>query len=176
VILVQTKLQGAYIIDPERMEDERGFFARTWCRREFQKLGLNANLVQCNVSFNRKRGTWRGMHYQTVPFEEAKLVRCTRGAISDVLVDLRRNSSTYKEHVTVELSAENGRMFYIPEGCAHGFVTLEDYTEVFYQMSEYYSAGSAQGFRWNDPSFGIRLPVDVTVISDRDRNYPDFAF
>jgi len=173
MIFVQSKLQGAYVIEPERLEDERGFFARTWCRKEFQQHGLNPRLVQCDISFNLKRGTWRGLHYQDAPYEEAKLVRCTSGAIYDVIVDLRPDSPTFKEHVAVVLSAENRRMLYIPERFAHGFIALENGTEVFYQMSEFYSAESARGFRWNDPSFGIRLPLEVVVISQRDRSYPD---
>lgn len=173
MIFQEAQLRGAYVIDPERLEDERGFFARTWCRREFREHGLNPELAQCNLSFNAKRGTWRGMHYQIAPHEEAKLVRCTKGAICDVIVDLRRDSLTYGKHTTVELSADNRRMLYVPERFGHGFITLEDDTEVFYQMSEFYSAESARGFRWNDPSFGIRLPVEVAVISDRDRSYPD---
>ena len=174
LLFKEAKLKGAYIIDLERLEDERGFFARAWCQREFRERGLNPRLVQCNVSFNLKRGTWRGMHYQT-PHEEAKLVRCTRGAIYDVIVDLRNDSPTFKEHVGVELSAENRRMLYVPEKFAHGFITLEDNTEVFYQMSEFYTAQSARGFRWDDPSFEIRLPLEVTVVSERDRQYPDFV-
>lgn len=176
MIFEQTRLKGAYIIEPERLEDERGFFARTWCHREFHERGLNPRLVQCNDSFNLKRGTWRGMHYQEAPHEEAKLVRCTRGAIYDVIVDLRHDSLTFKEHVAVMLSAENRRMLYVPERFAHGFITLEDKTAVFYQMSEFYSAASSRGFRWNDPSFNIRLPLDIAVIAERDRTYPDFAY
>src|SRR5437867_326014 len=136
MIFVQSKLQGAYLIEPERLEDERGFFARTWCQKEFLQHGLNPRLVQCDMSFNLKRGTWRGLHYQDAPYEEAKLVRCTSGAIYDVIVDLRPDSPTFKEHVAVVLSAENRRMLYIPERFAHGFITLENSTEVFYQMYE----------------------------------------
>ncbi len=170
----QTELSGAYVVDLEKIEDERGFFARSWCRSEFLETGLNANLAQCNVSFNAKRGTWRGMHYQIAPREEAKLVRCTRGVIWDVIVDLRSDSPTYRRHVAVELSAENRRMLYVPERFAHGFLTLSDDAEVFYQMSAMYSPAHARGFRWNDPAFGIRLPAGVAMISERDRSYPDF--
>lgn len=175
MIFQQTKLSGAYIIDPERLEDERGFFARTWCEKEFREQGLNPRLVQCNISFNLKKGTLRGMHYQMAPYEEAKLVRCTKGAIHDVIVDLRTDSPTFKECATFVLSSKNRQMLYIPEGFAHGFITLGDNTEVFYQMSEIYSEDCARGFRWNDPAFGIRLPLEVAVISDRDRNYPGFV-
>lgn len=174
MLFVESQLPGAYLIEPERLEDERGFFARTWCRKEFEQHGLNPCLVQCDISFNLERGTWRGLHYQAAPYEEVKLVRCTSGAIYDVIVDLRPDSPTFKEHLAVVLSAENRRMLYIPEGFAHGFITLEKSTEVFYQMSEFYSAESARGFRWNDPSFGIHLPLEVAVISQRDRSYPDF--
>jgi len=131
-------------------------------------------MVQCNISFNRKKGTWRGMHYQVPPHEEAKLVRCTMGSICDVIVDLRPDSPTFRDHESVTLSAANRQMLYIPEAFAHGFLTLEDNTEVFYQMSEFYAPESARGFRWNDPCFGIRLPLEVTAISDRDRDYADF--
>jgi dTDP-4-dehydrorhamnose 3,5-epimerase len=174
LIFEKTTLNGAYIIGPQRLEDERGFFARAWCQKEFQEQGLNPRLVQCNISFNHKRGTLRGMHYQVAPYEEVKLVRCTKGAIYDVIVDLRPDSPTFKKHLAVILSAENRKMLYIPEKFSHGFITLEDNTEVFYQMSEFYSARCARGFRWNDPAFQIQLPLEVAVISERDRNYPDF--
>lgn len=172
----ETGLKGAYIIEPERMEDERGFFARTWCRREFEEHGLNSGLVQCSISYNRNKDTLRGMHYQMAPHEEAKVVRCTRGCIFDVIVDMRPASPTHKRHVSVRLSADNRTMLYIPGGFAHGFQTLEDATEVFYQMSEFYHPESARGVRWNDPAFGIAWPDAVTRhISERDRNWPDFA-
>jgi dTDP-4-dehydrorhamnose 3,5-epimerase len=174
MIFTETILKGAYLIKPERLEDDRGFFARVWCRKEFENHGLNTALVQCNVSFNAFKGTLRGMHFQLHPHEEAKLVRCTMGAIYDVIIDLRKNSSTYLRHFGEILSAENRNMFYIPEGLAHGFITLEDRTEVFYQMSDFYNAESAKGVRWNDPAFGIQWASEVRVISERDRNYPDF--
>jgi len=174
LIFEETSLGGAYIGNAEQRRDQRGFFARTWCQKEFEEHGLNPRLVQCNISFNLTKGTLRGMHYQEATHEEAKLVRCTMGAICDVIVDLRPDSSTFRKHLTVTLSAENRNMLYIPEKFAHGFITLEDNTEVFYQMSEFYSQESAQGFRWNDPFFGIRLPLEVAVISERDRDYPDF--
>lgn len=171
---IETRLKGAYIIELEPIEDERGFFARSWCRKEFAEHGLNPNLVQCNISFNRKKGTVRGMHYQVKPYEEAKLVRCTRGAIYDVIIDLRSESPTFKQWVSVELSAGNCKMLYIPEGFAHGFQTLEDDTEVFYQMAEFYHPESARGLRWNDQAFAIKWLLPELVISKQDRNYPDF--
>jgi len=174
VVFEQTALPGAYVVDPELHRDERGFFARTWCKKEFEEHGLNPRLVQCNISFNARKGTLRGMHYQAAPYEEAKLVRCTMGAICDIIVDLRPESPTFGKHFAVTLSAENRKMLYIPERLAHGFITLADGTEISYQMSEFYSPESARGIRWNDPFFGIRLPLEVAVISERDRSYPDF--
>ena len=175
LIFHETQLPGAFIVDPDRLEDERGFFARTWCQREFADHGLNPLLVQCSISFNRRKGTWRGMHYQVEPHEEAKLVRCTRGRIWDVIVDLRSGSPTFRQHVSVELSADNRRMLYVPERFAHGFQTLEDETEVSYQISHYHAPQSARGFRWDDPAFAIRPPLEVTVISNRDRDYPNYT-
>lgn len=174
MIFTETKLNGAFIVEPELLKDERGFFARTWCKREFYSQGLNPNLLQCNVSFNKHRGTLRGMHYQAAPHEEAKLVRCTIGSIRDVIIDLRPESPTFKAWFSVELTAENRKMIYIPEGFGHGFITLQDNTEVFYQMSEFYAPECARGIRWNDPAFGIDWPEDVKVISERDNQYPDF--
>ena len=158
MIFTETRLAGAYLIEPERIEDERGFFARTWCRDEFERHGLNPRLVQCNVSYNARRGTLRGMHYQAKPHEEAKLVRCTRGAIYDVIVDLRPDSPTYRQWVAAELTAENRRMLYIPEGFAHGFQTLADETEVFYQMSELFHPESARGVRMTTRPWGSPGP------------------
>ena len=175
MIFQETKLKGSFIIEPERLKDERGFFARTWCKREFETRGLNPELVQCNISFNKKRGTLRGMHYQEAPREEVRLVRCTMGAIYDVIIDLRPDSQTFKQWFYVELTAKNRKMFYIPEGFAHGFLTLEHNTEVFYQMSEFYAPECARGVRWNDPNFGILWPVKVKVISEKDVQYPDFT-
>jgi dTDP-4-dehydrorhamnose 3,5-epimerase len=175
VIFAEAGLKGAFIIEPERLEDERGFFARSWCQREFEARGLNPRLVQCNISFNRKRGTLRGMHYQVSPHAEAKLVRCTMGAICDVIIDLRPGSRTFTQWLIAELTAENHRMLYIPEGFAHGFQTLEDNTEVFYQMSEFYHPECARGIRWNDPQFGIRWPLGDPIVSKKDQTYPDFV-
>lgn len=174
MILTPTPLQGAYVIDPERKEDHRGFFARTWCSEEAEANGLNGRVAQCSISFNTRKGTLRGMHYQAAPYGEAKLVRCTMGAIFDVIIDLRRDSPSYKKHIHVVLSAENRRMLYIPEGFAHGFQTLQDDTEVYYQMSQRYMPDHARGVRWNDPAFGIIWPEDSRTIADRDRSYPDF--
>lgn len=170
----ESQIPGVFSIHIEPMADERGFFARSWCQREFAANGLDDRIVQCNISFNARKGTLRGMHWQAAPFEEAKLVRCTRGAIYDVVVDLRRGSPTFKKWAGFTLTASNREMVYVPKGCAHGFLTLEDETEVFYQMSQFYNAESARGARWNDPAFGIDWPGEVTVISERDRNYPDF--
>jgi dTDP-4-dehydrorhamnose 3,5-epimerase len=172
VIFKETKLKGAFIIEPERIEDERGFFARTFCRNEFEAHGLNPHLVQCSVSFNKKKGTLRGIHYQTAPHEETKLVRCTRGAIYDVMLDLRPNSPTFKQWVSAELTGENRRMLYVPKGVAHGFQTLEDQTEVLYQMSEFYSPEYVRGVRWDDSSVVIQWPITRPILSERDRNLP----
>jgi len=174
MIFTETKLKGAYIIDLERFIDERGFFARSWCQREFEEHCLNPRLVQCNISFNISKGTLRGMHYQVSPCEEAKLVRCTMGAIFDVIVDLRPESPTFKHSFADIITAENRRMLYIPEGFAHGFLTLQADTEVHYQMSGFYSPDHARGVRWDDPAFGIQWPGEVLVVSGRDRSYPDF--
>jgi dTDP-4-dehydrorhamnose 3,5-epimerase len=174
VLFRETELPGAFVIELQKCEDERGFFARSWCQKEFEARGLNPRTVQCNVSFNKLKGTLRGMHYQVVPCAEAKLVRCTRGAICDVIIDLRRESVTYKQHVSEVLSSNNYKALFIPEGFAHGFQTLEDDSEVFYQMSAYYSPEHQRGLRYNDPAFKINWPIDVTMISDRDRNYEDF--
>ena len=170
----ETTLRGAYLIEPELLHDERGFFARTFCRDEFASHGLQPVFVQCNISFNSRRGILRGLHYQRQPHLEAKLVRCTRGTIYDVIVDIRKDSPTFKHWIAVELSAENRRMLYVPQGCAHGFQTMEDNSEVFYQMSETYRPELARGVRWNDPAFAIRWPVANPFISQRDAHFPDF--
>jgi dTDP-4-dehydrorhamnose 3,5-epimerase len=174
VIFKETLIKNLYIVEPEYVEDNRGFFARTWCAVEFKAHGLKSRVVQCNLSSNRRRGTLRGIHYQIAPRQEAKLVSCTRGAVYDVVVDLREHSSTFGEWVAFELTGDNHKMLYIPEGCGHGFQTLCDDTEVFYQMSEFYSPECARGVRWNDPGFRIAWPKIIEVISDRDSSYPDF--
>lgn len=172
---VETGLSGAYVIEPELTVDSRGFFARTFCCNEFASRGLNSDFAQCNISFNRSRGTLRGMHFQMEPYAEAKLVRCTQGAIYDVIIDLRRDSPTFTEWFAVELSAANRRMLYVPEGFAHGFLTLSDETEVLYQMSEFYHSECSTGVRWDDPAFSIEWPGMVNAISDRDQSFPDFS-
>lgn len=174
MIFTPTVLQGVFIIEQERSEDERGYFARTWCLREFKARGLNHRLAQCSTSLSRKQGTLRGMHYQTAPHMEDKLVRCIRGSVYDVVVDLRPDSPTYCRWTAAELTEESWKMVYVPAGCAHGFITLRDNTEVFYQISEFYTPAAVRGVRWNDPAFGIHWPVEITVISERDRSYPDF--
>ena len=170
----EIQIPGAFEIRLEPIKDERGFFARAWCRADFEARGLDAGLQQSNISFNARKGTLRGMHFQAAPFAETKLVRCTQGAIYDVVLDLRPTSPKFKQWAAVTLAAEIRNMVYVPKGCAHGFLTLQDETEVFYQMSEVYNAESARGVRWNDPAFGITWPEKVDVISDRDNNYPDF--
>jgi dTDP-4-dehydrorhamnose 3,5-epimerase len=175
VVFNQTKFPGVYLIDIEPRGDERGFFARTFCREEFAQRGLNPQVAQCNLSYSRKKGTLRGMHYQVAPRAEAKLVSCTSGTIYDVTIDLRTDSPTYCQWLAFELGGrERGRMLYIPEGFAHGFQTLEDHTQVFYQMSESYAPECALGVRWDDPAFGIRWPDGPRTISERDTSYPDF--
>lgn len=174
MIFNETRLPGVFEIHLEAMADGRGFFARIWCQREFEAKGLNGRLVQCSLSFSRRKGTLRGMHYQVAPHAEAKLVRCNKGAIYDVVIDLRPQSPTFKEWIAVVLTAEKRNMIYVPEGCAHGFLTLEDESEVTYQMSDFWNAESARGIRWDDPAFGITWPDNAEVVSERDRAYPDF--
>jgi dTDP-4-dehydrorhamnose 3,5-epimerase len=174
VIFTETLLPGAFVIDPEPHEDARGVFARTFCAHEFEARGLDAAIAQCGTSFNTRRGTLRGLHYQAPPAAETKLVRCTRGALFDVMVDLRPHSPSFLRHHAVVLSADNRRMAYVPKGFAHGFQTLEDDTEVFYQISEFCAPEHARGVRWDDPLFGIAWPDDERTIIERDRRYPDF--
>ena len=173
MLFIQTPVNGVFLVEPERISDERGFFARTWCGEEFQAHGLNPTLAQCSLSFSRRRGTLRGLHYQAAPHGEAKLVRCTRGAIFDVAVDLRPGSPTYLAWYGAELSGDNRVMLYVPEGCAHGQLTLADDTEVFYQMSAPYVPTAARGVRFDDPALGIAWPGEVLVVNQRDRTYPD---
>jgi dTDP-4-dehydrorhamnose 3,5-epimerase len=170
----ETPLAGAFLLDIEPREDDRGFFARTFCRREFEAHGLNPAVAQANTSFNRARGTLRGMHYQLPPAAESKLVRCTSGAVHDVIVDLRPESPTYLRHYGVELTAENRRQLYVPELFAHGFLTLTDGAEVSYQVGEFYTPGAERGIRWDDPALGIVWPIPVSVISDKDAAWPPF--
>ncbi len=175
MIFRQTQLPGAWLVEPERHSDERGFFARTWCRREFAAHGLASDLEQCSVSYNVRRGTFRGLHFQRPPHAEHKLVRCTRGALYDVLVDMRADSPQFGRWQAFELSAENRNLLFIPPGVAHGFLTLADDCEVFYQMSTGYEPAAAAGVRYDDPALGITLPEPVRVIAARDRQFPDFA-
>ena len=174
MIFTATALEGVYVIEPEQLKDHRGFFARTWCQREFDQHGLETELVQCSISFNEKSGTLRGMHYQTAPFQEVKVVRCTMGSIVDVIIDLRPDSPSFKMHFAIMLSAQNRKMLYIPKGFAHGFQTLEDHSEIFYQMNQFYASECARGIRWDDPAFGIRWPMDNPIMHERDRTYADF--
>jgi dTDP-4-dehydrorhamnose 3,5-epimerase len=175
MIFKETELNGVFLIEPERLEDNRGFFARAWCRKEFMAHGLTAAFVQSNISFNKHIGTLRGMHFQIAPHEEAKLVRCTMGAIYDVIIDLRPESSTFLRWIATELTAENRKMLYVPENFAHGYQALADKTEVFYQVSQFYVPDSERGVRFDDPTFGIKWPIDVKVISDKDRRWPDYT-
>jgi len=174
VIFTETRLPGAYLVDVERREDDRGFFARAWCQREFDARGLTSHLVQVNLSYSEKKGTLRGMHFQRAPWTEAKLVRCTGGAIHDVIVDLRPESPTYRQWMGVELTADAYRMLYVPEGFAHGFQTLADGTAVTYQVTQFYTPAAESGVRWNDPAFAIDWPLPVSAISEKDRSWPDY--
>ena len=175
MLFTETKLTGAYIIDIQKLEDNRGFFARSWCQKEFEVHDLTSRLVQANVSLTERRGMIRGMHYQVAPYEEAKLIRCTKGAIYDVIIDLRPNSTTYMQWIGVELTADNYRMLFAPEGCAHGFQTMRDNTEVFYHASQFYQPSAERGVRWNDTIFGIEWPeVEYCILSTKDQNWPDF--
>jgi len=174
MIFTETKLKGAFIINLERRGDERGSFARVFCRNEFESHGLNPSVAQANISHSRNRGTLRGIHFQRAPHREAKLVRCTCGSLFDVIIDLRPESPTYTEWVGVELTAENDRMLYVPEGFGHGFQTLVDHTDVTYLVSEFYVPQSEGGVKYDDPAFGIEWPGEVTILSDKDRNWPDF--
>ena len=168
----EVPLRGAYLIDMTRMEDERGFFARSFCAEEFAKRGLAAHSSQCSVSFNARKGTLRGLHFQAAPHDEEKLVRCTGGAIFDVIADLRPDSPTHRQWFGIELTAANHRSLYVPKGFAHGFISLADDTEVLYMISVPYAPGSAKGLRWDDPALGIRWPLMPTVISARDAQFP----
>jgi dTDP-4-dehydrorhamnose 3,5-epimerase len=175
MIFQETRLGGCFLVQIETYDDDRGFFALAWSAGEFAKRGLEARLMECNISFNIKKGTLRGMHYQEAPHGQTKIVRCTQGSIYDAVVDLRPGSPTFRQWAGFELSAENRLLLYVPKGFAHGFQTLEDKTEVFYQMSEVFTPESGRGVRWNDPQFGVVWPEMPRVISERDRTYPDFV-
>lgn len=172
MIFTETEISGVYIIEIEKIEDERGFFARSWCRQEFLKMGLNPHIEQCNISYNGKKNTLRGLHYQDIPHQETKLVRCTRGRIYDVIIDVRFDSVSYKKWIGVNLSAGNRRMLYVPEGFAHGYQTLEDDTEIFYQVSASYFPQSERGIRWDDPAVGIQWPLSSPIVSPKDNCWP----
>jgi dTDP-4-dehydrorhamnose 3,5-epimerase len=175
MVFKETRLKGAFIIELEKIADSRGFFSRAWCQKEFEANGLNPNVVQCNLSFNTSKGTLRGMHYQIPPHEEAKIVRCIRGKVYDVIIDLRPKSPTYLQWIGVELSSENRKMLYVPENFAHGYLTLADNTELFYQVSHFYFPESESGIRWNDPTVSIKWPqTNGLIITDKDKNWPDF--
>jgi dTDP-4-dehydrorhamnose 3,5-epimerase len=175
VIFRETALAGAFVIDLAPHADERGFFARAWCAREFADHGLETRIAQCSVSRTIRRGTLRGLHYQRPPHAEVKVVRCIAGAVHDVIVDLRPESATYRQHVAVELSADNHRALYVPAGFAHGFLTLTDDVELFYQMSEFHAPDAGAGVRWDDPAFAIQWPLSTPLLNERDRTYPDFV-
>lgn len=175
MIFTETHLKGAFIIDLQKREDERGFFARTFCADEFAKHGLNTAMPQSNMSLSKHKHTIRGMHYQIDGAEEAKLIRCTKGAILDIIIDIRKNSPTYCQYLAVELTDANYRMLYVPEGFAHGFCTLTDNVEVSYQVSQFYTPGKERGIRWNDPLFQLPWPTNSPVISEKDASHPDFV-
>ena len=174
MIFTETRIPGVFIINLEQREDHRGFFARSWCQMEFKEHGLDPALVQINVGFNKRKGTLRGMHFQLSPCQEVKVVRCTMGAVYDVIIDLRPDSLTHKQWIGVELTADNHRMLYIPEGCAHGYQTVMDNTEIYYQTSQFYAPEHAVGVRYNDSAFVIAWPLKVESISDQDRSWPDY--
>ena len=175
MIFKELELKGAFLVEVKKIEDERGFFGRAWCKNEFVEHGLNPDFVQLNTSFSHKKGTVRGMHYQVDPYQEVKFIRCTRGKIWDVIIDLRPGSATFMKWAGNELSADNYRMVYVPENFAHGFITLEDNSEVYYPVSQFYTPGAERGIRFNDPAFNIVWPVEVTMVSDKDRNHEDFT-
>ena len=174
MLFTETGLEDAYVVELEKKEDHRGFFARSWDAKEFSKHNLNSKLVQCNISFSKKRGTLRGMHYQTKPFEESKLIRCTKGKIFDAIIDLRPSSKTFKKWFGIELTEENYKMLFVPEGFAHGFQSLVDNTEIIYQVSEFYTPGSELGIHWNDPAFNIKWPVKEKIITEKDNSWKFF--
>jgi dTDP-4-dehydrorhamnose 3,5-epimerase len=174
MLFTETKLNGAFIIEIEKLEDERGFFGRSWCVNEMKDHGINVNALQANISFNKSKGTLRGMHYQLAPYQEAKLVRCSRGSIFDVIIDLRKDSPTFKQWIGVELSQDNCKMLYVPEEFAHGFITLEDNCEVSYLMTEIFVPGAGATIRWNDAMFNIKWPFEPIILSEKDKSQPDY--
>ena len=174
MIFSETRLAGSFIIELEKIKDERGFFARTWDKIKFSEMNLDSEFVQSSISLNKKKGTIRGMHYQTKPYQESKIVRCTKGKIFDVIIDLRPNSTTFKKWVSVELSEDNYKMMYIPKGFAHGYQTLDDYSEILYEISEYYKPECSKGIRWNDKEFNIQWPLKEIIISEKDKTFEDY--
>lgn len=174
MIFNETSLKGAFLIEIKKIEDHRGFFGRAWCQREFEEAGINPNIRQINTSLTHQKGTIRGMHYQIDPHQEGKLIRCTRGRIFDVMIDLRPGSTTFMQWIGHELSEDNYMMVYVPENFAHGFVTLEDHCEVYYPVTEFYTPGSERGIRYDDPAFNIEWPIDIQVVSEKDMSHPDF--
>mgnify|MGYP006302466629 CR=1 FL=1 len=174
MIFKETKLKGAFEIEIKKLEDNRGFFGRSWCANEMKEYGLNTNICQANTSFSKKKGTLRGMHFQYDPYQETKLIRCTRGRIFDVIIDLRPGSPTFKQWIGVELTQDNYKMLYVPEDFAHGFITLEDNSEVTYLVTQFYTPGAEGGIRWNDPAFIVDWPIEPTVLSEKDANHPDY--
>lgn len=175
MIFTETKLKGAFELEIKKLEDERGFFGRSWCANEMKDHGLKSNLCQANTSFSSKKGTLRGMHFQVNPYQETKLIRCTRGAILDVIIDLRPDSTTFRQWIGVELTQDNYKMLYVPEDFAHGFITLQDNTEVTYLVTQFYTPGAEKGIRWNDPFFNIQWPFEPTVISEKDKLHPNYS-
>lgn len=175
MIFTETKLKGAYIIEISKIGDERGFFGRSWCRKEMEEQGLNADIAQINTSLSKEKGTLRGLHYQVAPYQECKMIRCTRGAIFDMIVDIRPDSPTFLQWVGLELTKDNHKSLYSPEGFAQGFITLEENTEITYFTTRFYAPGMDWGVRYNDPQVGIELPIEPVVISEKDQNWPDFT-
>jgi dTDP-4-dehydrorhamnose 3,5-epimerase len=175
MIFADTGIPGAYILEPKRIEDERGFFARLLCRNEMSALKLNSEMAQSNIGFSARRGTLRGLHYQERPYEEVKILRCTRGSIYDVVVDLRPESKTWKKWFGMELNEDNRKMLYVPPGCAQGYLTLDDNVEIYYNTSHFYQPAYAKGIRFDDPEFGIIWPIAISIISGQDRQWPDYS-
>lgn len=175
MIFTELSLKGAFLVEVKKLEDDRGFFGRAWCKNEFLEHGLNPNFVQINTSLSKKKGTIRGMHYQVDPYQEVKFIRCTRGRIWDVIIDLRPDSPTFMKWCGNELSADNYRMVYVPGNFAHGFITLEDDSEVYYPVSEFYTPGAERGLRWDDPAFSIEWPIEAVMVSEKDRAHPKFS-
>ncbi|MGG7178601.1 dTDP-4-dehydrorhamnose 3,5-epimerase [Clostridium paraputrificum] len=175
MFFIETRLKGSYIVSMEKIGDSRGSFSRAWCKREMESYGLDADILQCNMSYNAKAGTLRGMHFQKEPFSETKYIRCIKGSFYDVIIDLREDSPTFAQWIGVELSEKNGKALYVPKGFAHGYLTLEDNTIAYYQVTEFYNKESESGVRWNDKKFNIEWPlINELIISEKDRKWPLF--